>query len=323
MSAGGLGAVCLLLFLALAWTRYTLSQVRGQLLHLARGLAPGREPPRRSELDLLPESLVDSVLGLHEETRRVLRDRDEDRASLGHQVEVLGRIAGRMERTGEALKGSFQDLSRELEGLSHTGRAIQGQLGVSGENIPQWGKLLEQIRSELLELARELESLDQRWSRGIQRAGDLGELAARADLLAVNAHIEGQQSRGEDRGASVVAREIRRLAEKLLAQEATWSQTLEEGRSLRAQGQERMELLQEGFATLSEEAEQLEELLLGALHAARLQEGAGGRLGEMVDELAFEVHQAGAAREHLLDVLQQLRRLLGEAQRGAENPDGG
>lgn len=168
----------------------TCGKVSSELVSMTKELAENMEESRR-----VNEAIVNSAKNTAEDCNKSLLHVNSMQDSVGEMVQLIGRID---ERTKEMLVIS-DDIWQRMEnyvGLMDQAvesmRDIEKTAGMTGDSIQD----LEGIISEISTFA-----------------GEISEITGQTNLLALNASIEAARAGESGRGFSVVAEEIRILAE--------------------------------------------------------------------------------------------------------------
>jgi methyl-accepting chemotaxis protein len=173
-------------------------------------------------------------------SRRV--DPDSENESLAAIGESINATVAELESATENIAGQMQNLSANSEEVAAAADELAdtseraAETGATGrESAREAIEAMSDVEAEASDAVEEIERLRAEMEEIESAVGDITEVARRTNILAVNARIESSRSDGAEQGYSVVADEIRDLAER--AQEA--SQDIERRiEDLRAQTEE-------------------------------------------------------------------------------------
>lgn len=222
-------------------------------------------------------------------------------SQMGRSIEATAENAGRLGSavdetsvTMEEMAASAEQVGRNVEETRRLAAGAETDAREGGQAVQRTIDAMRRIQTEMGALVDMIEGLD-RSTGAISEISELIEdLADRTDLLALNASIEAARAGEHGRGFSVVAGEIRRLAERAVesAQEITASIESIRGDAGRVVA---------GVGALSERTEEGAELASEAGRALEKIIDSSGRTRQLMDEVrtavAEQVEASGQVRK--------------------------
>src|SRR5690606_31250124 len=128
-------------------------------------------------------------------------------------TESLGASVEQTSATIEEMAASITQVGRHVVETSEIANTAEGDARSGGDAVERSSEGMRRIHSEMDELTRTVKQLSSA-SASIGRISEVIEgIADQTNLLALNASIEAARAGEHGRGFSVVAQEIRRLAE--------------------------------------------------------------------------------------------------------------
>ena len=255
---------------AIAAARSSLD-IGKELLESSRSIEGLVAARTRSMAEL--ESLSSSFRSLLE---RVAEDNARLKSTVAGSEEVLGAQESAVAETSSAVGEVTRSIAEARSLANERERGVRGLLEASEEG----GK-------RRAEVARALEGLEKSIQGEMAIVGVIEDIASRPGLLAMNASIEAAHAGNAGRGFSVVAQEIRKLAEQSGAETGNISAVVKSNRESldRASGADSEAEAQ--FGTLVVEAREVAQAMRGLLEGlADMSTGAGlidERMRDLVD----------------------------------------
>jgi methyl-accepting chemotaxis protein len=292
--------------------------------------------PGPSASDRLVDQLASRIGGLGVELADVA----------GNVQEVAQRVAGQSERFGD-LQKTAETMVSANHGIADASRAVQGAASAAVDEIAQSRATVETaVRhiSALVEAVTRMEgrlaSVGAALAQVAKVSGSIEAIARQTNLLALNATIEAARAGAAGRGFSVVASEVKSLAEatrqatqligatvKGLDGEVTNLIGESGDASQRAKGagegarsiQDIIARVQDGFASVGREIDSVAQAANSNLaHCDRVIDELG-HLARGVDLSSGDLHQADGRVAKLLEVSEGLIALIADS--GVETSD--
>ena len=217
--------------LVLSWDFRALSKMAYRLSQAAETvrLASSRDLTRRSLVDGPDEAgeVGRGIDRLIEELSGVTRDLNRHALSISRETDHLSRVlsavsegfreaVGTLSDVRDKAGGLAEEARRETELALDMGRASKQAVSEADNGSKTVRSVLDSVRSSSLEitnLANRIAGLEEASQKVGTIAGSITSIAAQTNLLALNAAIEAARAGEQGRGFSVVAEEVRKLAQ--------------------------------------------------------------------------------------------------------------
>ncbi len=153
----------------------------------------------------------DASLQLSSSAAEVLAAATQNESSTSQQASAIHETTATMEE----LKGASHQIAENARMVASIAEQTLSATRVGENAIKSFMSSMEAMRRNAIEVDDAISKL----SRGVERIGTvvevIDEVADRSDLLALNAALEGAKAGDAGRGFSIVASEMRRLAENV------------------------------------------------------------------------------------------------------------
>ena len=243
-------------------------------------------------------------------------------SQMGRSIEATAENADRLGSaveessvTMEEMAASAEQVGRNVEETRRLAAGAESDAREGGQAVQRTIEGMRRIQTEMGALVEVIEGLD-------KSTGSIGEiseliedLADRTDLLALNASIEAARAGEHGRGFSVVAGEIRRLAERAVESAQEITATIE---SIRADAGRVVTRV----GALNERTEEGAELASDAGRALEKIIDSSGRTRQLMDDVRTAVTEQVEASAQVRSATDQIRDSA-EAMRLATNEQAG
>ncbi len=148
--------------------------------------------------------------------------------NINKSAENVGRLSGNFSETTETLSSSIQEvagstnyvaasaeeLSSNSQEMAHDSREVSERASLGEEEMRNTLGKMQEIEGNISQLRDAIERLDERSTEINKIINIINEIAEQTNLLALNAAIEAARAGEQGRGFTVVAEEVRKLAEQ-------------------------------------------------------------------------------------------------------------
>jgi methyl-accepting chemotaxis protein len=247
------------------------------------------------------ESLADSV----EQTSSAVTEMSNSVEQTAASTDTLGASVEQTSATIEEMVASITEVGRHVEESRGIARTAEGDARQGGDAVEKTIGGMRRIHSEMMELREMVRKLGSA-SASIGRISEVVEdIADQTNLLALNAAIEAARAGDQGRGFSVVAQEIRRLAERSV------ESTREIGSTIREVIHD-MDLVVKSSGEVAQRTDEginLADTAGGALEKIIV---SAQRTRELMEEVSLATNQQIGAAEQAQDAIRHIQRVAHE-----------
>jgi len=179
------------------------------------------------------------------------------------------------------------------------------------------GKIMEECKSAAMQMAHAVNELRDSTNQSAQIIRTIDEIAFQTNLLALNAAVEAARAGDSGRGFSVVAEEVRNLAQRSAEAARQTGELLESSQTHAQSSVEVAEAVEASLMKMSDAVERvcelLEEVSGGSREQSREVSGAADTVGEMQDIVqgtAANAEQSAATSEELSSQAESLLEIV-------------
>ncbi len=214
-------------------------------------------------------------------------------------AETLGTSVEQTSATIAEMVASINQVARHVEETRGIARAAAEDAEAGGEAVSRSGEGMRRVHHEMMDLKATIDHLLETSDSIGRVSGLIEDIADQTNLLALNASIEAARAGEHGRGFSVVAQEIRRLAERSVeaAREigGTIGEVAEEVQQVAASARTVAERTEDGIGLADEAGEALEKIVTSAGRTRQLM----SEVATATEEQIRAAGQTGEAAEHI------------------------
>lgn len=248
----------------------------------------------------------------------------EHSATLSSTVEELGASVTEVAATTNQFASTLQAMSDRSQDLVVLAQSAEGQTGKGAQQITHTMSIMGDINQSMNGLGQEIQRLEKQSEQIQTIVGVITAIADQTNLLALNAAIEAARAGEHGRGFSVVAGEVRDLAEESAKAAQEISAVISEIRHVMqqtvAQANENVGRVEQGTKAAQDTGvvfesirSTMDELVEGirSLAASNQQLTAGGEeIAATSQQQSASIEEIGATATHLANMAAQLQELV-------------
>lgn len=233
--------------------------------------------------------------------------------ALGKMIVKLKQMTENITATAESFNEASRQISSSAQsislGASQQASAVEevsssmeemlASISQNSENAEETGRISKRVNTEISIVSKSVTGTNDAMRNIVERISVIKEIAQKTDLLAVNAAIEAARAGIHGKGFSVVATEVRKLAENSL--KATKDIENVSAKSVR-QAETSNQLLNAAIPVISKAVNLAQEI-----SAASIEQNSGaGQINNAVQQLSLVTQQNAASSEEMASSAEEL-----------------
>jgi methyl-accepting chemotaxis protein len=232
-----------------------------------------------------------------------------------------GRIADGIARTVASVKiqaKMVEDTSRGFAGIVETVRKVGQSASAGLEAAHEGGRAVEKSLLKITQEMEEARFLEERTARIEEVVSLIGDIADQTELLSLNAAIEAARAGEAGRGFTVVAQQVRKLADRsarAASEIADLVQTmLDAVRRIAADAKESFEassVMKKNLESVSGTITTITDLAESATDSVGQADSSLGTMLALASTTSRKVEEVAAAATSLREIIGQMERLIG------------
>ena len=255
--------------------------------------------------------LLEQINSSAQGVEKLSQNLSETTDALSSSIQEVAGSTNHVAASAQQLSGNSQDMAHESREISEMAIAGEREMGETVEKM-------QEIQKHIVLLGESIERLDQRSTEINKIINMINGIAEQTNLLALNAAIEAARAGEQGRGFSVVAEEVRKLAEQTTQATAEIGElikAIQEDTASAVQTMERSaEHVEAGSMVMKSSAQSFRRIVDSAqMLIKRFEETAAA-----VEELSASSQQVAAATQQQSAATEEIAFSSSELKRSAE-----